>query len=314
MEHTINRQARHHNEAVRFLQGVNMSSSPVSHTSVPQTGTLYIVPTPIGNLGDMTERALNVLRHCQAIAAEDTRHSGQLMQHLGIKQELFALHEHNERQKAGQVIERLQRGDNIALISDAGTPLISDPGYVLVQQCRAAGITVTALPGACAFVTALSGAGLPTDRFCFEGFLPAKPQQRRKALQALADETRTLVFYESPHRIVDTLADLATEFGGERTMVMARELTKQFETYLSGTIAEVQQQVLADSNQQRGEMVLMISGAEAAAEADVNPAAMKTLNLLRKELPLKKAAALAAEIHGARKNTLYQLALEQDNQ
>lgn len=291
-----------------------MSASSVSHTSVPQTGTLYIVPTPIGNLGDMTERALNVLRHCQAIAAEDTRHSGQLMQHLGIKKELFALHEHNERQKAAQVIERLQQGDNIALISDAGTPLISDPGYVLVQQCRAAGIIVTALPGACAFVTALSGAGLPTDRFCFEGFLPAKPQQRRKALQALVNETRTLVFYESPHRIVDTLADLVTEFGGERLMVMARELTKQFETYLSGTVAEVQHQVLADSNQQRGEIVLIIGGAEAAAEADVNPAAMKTLNLLRKELPLKKAAALAAEIHGARKNTLYQLALEQDNQ
>ena len=291
-----------------------MSASPVSHTQVSPIGTLYIVPTPIGNLGDMTERALNVLRHCQAIAAEDTRHSGQLLQHLGIKKELFALHEHNERQKAALVIERLQRGDDIALISDAGTPLISDPGYVLVQQCRIAGITVTALPGACAFVTALSGAGLPTDRFCFEGFLPAKPQQRRKALQALVTETRTLVFYESPHRIVDTLADLVTEFGGDRTMVMARELTKQFETYLSGSIAEVQAKVLADSNQQRGEMVLMLSGAEAAAETDVNPAAMKTLNLLRKELPLKKAAALAAEIHGARKNTLYQLALEQDNQ
>lgn len=291
-----------------------MSASPASHTQVPAMGTLYIVPTPIGNLGDMTERALHVLRHCHAIAAEDTRHSGQLLQHLGIKKELFALHEHNERQKAAQVIERLQRGDDIALISDAGTPLISDPGYVLVQQCRAAGLTVTALPGACALVTALSGAGLPTDRFCFEGFLPAKPQQRRKALQALVTETRTLVFYESPHRIVDTLADLLTEFGGDRTMVMARELTKQFETYLSGTVAEVQATVLADSNQQRGEMVLIISGAEAAAETDVNPAAMKTLNLLRKELPLKKAAALAAEIHGARKNTLYQLALEQDNQ
>ncbi|WP_417685626.1 16S rRNA (cytidine(1402)-2'-O)-methyltransferase [Pseudidiomarina gelatinasegens] len=281
--------------------------------SATKAGSLFIVPTPIGNLGDITERALNVLRDCDAIAAEDTRHSGQLLQHLGIRKEMFALHEHNERQRASQVIERLQQGDNIALISDAGTPLISDPGYVLVQQCRAAGVTVTALPGACAFVTALSGAGLPTDRFTFEGFLPAKPQQRRKRLQELVSETRTLVFYESPHRIADTLADMVSEIGADRPLVMARELTKQFETYLSGSIAEVHQRVIEDSNQQRGEIVLILGGAEEQAAEDVNPAAMKTLNLLRKELPLKKAAALAAEIHGARKNTLYQLALEQDN-
>jgi 16S rRNA (cytidine1402-2'-O)-methyltransferase len=281
--------------------------------SATKAGSLFIVPTPIGNLGDITERALNVLRDCDAIAAEDTRHSGQLLQHLGIRKEMFALHEHNERQRASQVIERLQQGDNIALISDAGTPLISDPGYVLVQQCRAAGVTVTALPGACAFVTALSGAGLPTDRFTFEGFLPAKPQQRRKRLQELVSETRTLVFYESPHRIADTLADMVSEIGADRPLVMARELTKQFETYLSGSIAEVYQRVIEDSNQQRGEIVLILGGAEEQAAEDVNPAAMKTLNLLRKELPLKKAAALAAEIHGARKNTLYQLALEQDN-
>lgn len=281
--------------------------------SATKAGSLFIVPTPIGNLGDITERALNVLRDCDAIAAEDTRHSGQLLQHLGIRKEMFALHEHNERQRASQIIERLQHGDSIALISDAGTPLISDPGYVLVQQCREAGVTVTALPGACAFVTALSGAGLPTDRFTFEGFLPAKPQQRRKRLQNLVTETRTLVFYESPHRIADTLADMVSEIGADRPLVMARELTKQFETYLSGTIAEVQQRVISDSNQQRGEIVLILGGAEEQAADDVNPAAMKTLNLLRKELPLKKAAALAAEIHGARKNTLYQLALEQDN-
>lgn len=281
--------------------------------SETKTGCLYIVPTPIGNLGDMTERALDVLRHCDAVAAEDTRHSGQLMQHLGLRKELFALHEHNERQRANQVIERLQQGENIALISDAGTPLISDPGYILVQQCRAAQLKVIALPGPCAFVTALSGAGLPTDRFAFEGFLPAKPQQRRKRLQQLAAETRTLVFYESPHRIVDTLADFTSEIGTERQLVLARELTKHFETYLTGTITEVQQQVLADSNQQRGEMVLILAGAPEVAAEDVNPAAMRTLQLLRRELPLKKAAALAAEIHGARKNTLYQLALEQDN-
>ncbi|MRJ41986.1 MULTISPECIES: 16S rRNA (cytidine(1402)-2'-O)-methyltransferase [Idiomarina] len=277
-------------------------------------GCLYIVPTPIGNLADITERSVQTLRAVDAIAAEDTRHSGQLLQHLGIRNELFALHEHNERQRAEQVVERLLQGQSIALISDAGTPLISDPGYVLVQQCRAAGIKVVALPGACAFVTALSAAGLPTDRFAFEGFLPAKPQQRRKRLQGLLSDTRTLVFYESPHRIVDCLADFVSEFGADRQLVLGRELTKTFETYLHGSIAEVQAQVLADSNQQRGEMVLVLAGAAAVAEEDVTPQALRTLTLLREHLPLKKAAALAAEIHGARKNNLYQLALEQDNQ
>ncbi len=275
-------------------------------------GTLYIVPTPIGNLADISERAIAVLREVQAIAAEDTRHSGQLLQHLGVRNELFALHEHNERQRTEAVMQRLRSGDSIALISDAGTPLISDPGYVLVQQCRAAGLKVVALPGPCAITTALSGAGLPTDRFTFEGFLPAKGQQRRKVLQALISEPRTMVFYESPHRIVDSLADLCTVFGGERQLVLARELTKQFETYLSGSLAEVQQQVLADSNQQRGEMVLMLAGAVPSNDDDDPSAAMATLNLLRQELPLKKAAALAAEIHGVRKNTLYQLALDAD--
>lgn len=277
------------------------------------SGTLYIVPTPIGNLADISERAITVLRQVQAIAAEDTRHSGQLLQHLGVRNELFALHEHNERQRVEAVMARLRSGDSIALISDAGTPLISDPGYVLVQQCRAAGLKVVALPGPCAITTALSGAGLPTDRFSFEGFLPAKGQQRRKVLQALTSEPRTMVFYESPHRIVDSLADLLTVFGAERQLVLARELTKQFETYLSGTIAEIQQQVLADSNQQRGEMVLMLAGAVPRSDDEDPTAAMATLNLLRKELPLKKAAALAAEIHGLRKNTLYQLALDADN-
>lgn len=276
------------------------------------SGTLYIVPTPIGNLADMSERASAVLREVQAIAAEDTRHSGQLLQHLGIRNELFALHEHNERQRVAAVLERLRRGDSIALISDAGTPLISDPGYVLVQQCRAAGIKVVALPGPCAITTALSAAGLATDRFSFEGFLPAKGQQRRKILQALLSEPRTMVFYESPHRIVDSLADFVTVFGNERQLVLARELTKQFETYLTGSIAEVQQQVLADSNQQRGEMVLMLAGAVVNTDEQDPTIAMATLQLLRTELPLKKAAALAAEIHGVRKNTLYQLALAAD--
>lgn len=279
-------------------------------SSEPQQGCLYIVPTPIGNLGDISERALAILHDCDAIAAEDTRHSGQLLQQYGIRTSTFALHEHNERQKTAALIERLRTGEKIALISDAGTPLISDPGYVLVQQCRQAGIQVVAIPGACALITALSGAGLATDRFTFEGFLPAKPQQRRKALGALKAEPRTMVFYESPHRIVHTLSDLEQVFGTERDLVLARELTKQFETYLSGSIAQVKQQVLADSNQQRGEMVLVLAGAEVLPDADQQLAsAMQTLQLLRVELPLKRAAALAAEIHGVRKNKLYQLAL-----
>ena len=277
------------------------------------SGTLYIVPTPIGNLGDLSPRAQQVLAEVAAIAAEDTRHSRKLLQQFAINNEVFALHEHNERERAQAVITRLQAGDSLALISDAGTPLISDPGYVLVQQCREQGLRVVALPGPCAITTALSGAGLPTDRFTFEGFLPAKPQQRRKTLAELVAEPRTLVFYESPHRIVATLQDLQEVFGTERKMVLARELTKQFETYLSGSIAEVAAQVNADANQQRGEFVLMLSGAPTTEQqADVQTG-LRTLQLLREHLPLKKAAACAAEIHGLRKNQLYQLALEHDN-
>lgn len=280
----------------------------------PQPGILYIVPTPIGNLGDLSPRAQQVLQQVAAIAAEDTRHSRQLLQQFAIDNEVFALHEHNERERAARVIERLQRGEDLALISDAGTPLISDPGYVLVQQARQAGIKVVALPGPCAITTALSGAGLATDRFTFEGFLPAKPQQRRKTLEALLTEPRTMVFYESPHRIVHALEDLQSVFGAEREMVMARELSKQFETFLHGSIAEVRAQVLADSNQQRGEMVLIIAGAAAQQDTDeVNAQALRTVQLLRQHLPLKKAAACAAEIHGVRKNQLYQLALDADN-
>lgn len=277
------------------------------------SGTLYIVPTPIGNLGDLSPRAQQVLAEVAAIAAEDTRHSRKLLQQFAINNEVFALHEHNERERAQAVITRLQAGDSLALISDAGTPLISDPGYVLVQQCREQGLRVVALPGPCAITTALSGAGLPTDRFTFEGFLPAKPQQRRKALADLVAEPRTLVFYESSHRIVATLQDLEEVFGTERKMVLARELTKQFETYLSGSIAEVAAQVNADANQQRGEFVLMLSGAPTTEQqADVQTG-LRTLQLLRAHMPLKKAAACAAEIHGLRKNQLYQLALEHDN-
>lgn len=282
------------------------------HENPSAVGCLYIVPTPIGNLADMSERALQVLAEVDLIAAEDTRHSGQLLQHFALHKPMFALHEHNERQRAATLISKLQEGQSIALVSDAGTPLISDPGYVIVQACREAGIRVVPLPGACALITALSAAGLPTDRFCFEGFLPAKPQQRRNALNALKVEPRTLVFYESPHRIVATLADLGQCFGAERHVVLARELTKQYETFLVGSVAEVAAKLAADPNQQRGEMVIVVAGAQAQtdAEQELNQA-LQTVQLLRAELPLKKACALAAEIHGLRKNQLYQLALEQ---
>lgn len=274
-------------------------------------GILYIVPTPIGHLGDITERAQQVLAEVDAIAAEDTRHSGQLLSHLGIRNELLSLHEHNERQRSEHLVTRLLSGDSIALISDAGTPLISDPGYVLVGQCRAAGVKVVALPGACALITALSASGLPTDRFCFEGFLPAKPAQRRKKLQNLLDETRTLVFYESPHRILHSLSSFQEVFGDDRACVLGRELTKQFETYLSGSIAEVLAQVGADANQQRGEMVLMLAGAAPVAEDEAMPVeAQRCLTLLSEQMPLKKAAGVVAEIYGLRKNALYEFGLK----
>jgi len=273
-------------------------------------GTLYLVPTPIGNLADMTERAVLTLREVDVVAAEDTRHSGQLLQHLGVKAEMLALHDHNERDRAGQLIARLQQGQSIALISDAGMPLISDPGYHLVSQCRAAGVPVCALPGPCALITALAASGLPTDKFIFEGFLPAKPQQRRKTLQSVVAEARTLVFYESPHRIVSALEDILTTMGPERPLVLARELTKRFETYLVGTVAEVLAKVTSDSNQQRGEFVLMLGGAAAVADEAMPAAALQLLTRLQEDLPLKKAAAIVAEMYGLKKNELYSLGLE----
>ncbi|MCK7459016.1 16S rRNA (cytidine(1402)-2'-O)-methyltransferase [Idiomarina aminovorans] len=280
-----------------------------------EQGILYIVPTPIGNLGDITERAIKTLTEVAAIAAEDTRHTRKLMQHYGIQNEVFALHEHNETQRADAVIERLQQGDSLALVSDAGTPLINDPGYVLVHRCHQQGLNVIALPGACAVTVALSAAGLPTDRFAFEGFLPAKPQQRRAKLEQLQSETRTVVVYESPHRILHTLADMDITLGKERNVVLARELTKQFETYLSGNAAELLQRLTDDKNQQRGEMVLLIAPLQPEIEAHTGPgeATKRTLLLLLDELPLKKAAALTAKIHDERKNRLYQWALENKN-
>ncbi len=271
---------------------------------------LYIVPTPIGNLGDISSRALDVLNQVSLIACEDTRHSGKLLSHFGIETRKTALHDHNERDRAQWIIQKLAAGEAVALISDAGTPLISDPGYHLVSQVREAGFNVVPLPGPCAAITALSASGLPSDRFSFEGFLPAKEKGRLDKLNELSEDPRTLIFYESPHRIIHSLESIVTALGEMRHVVMAREVTKTFETFLSGSAAEVLAQVKADQNQQKGEIVLMCHGYRSDTEEEFSTVAINTLKLLCQELPLKKASALAAQIHGLKKNALYKHGLE----
>lgn len=273
-------------------------------------GTLYVVATPIGNLDDISARALRVLREVALIAAEDTRHSQRLLQHFGIATPLAACHEHNERDQGGRFIGRLQAGEDVALISDAGTPLISDPGFHLVRSARAAGIPVVPVPGACALIAALSAAGLPSDRFIFEGFLPAKATGRRQRLEVLREEPRTLLFYEAPHRLLESVEDMLVVFGPERPALLARELTKTFETLKGLPLAELREFIAADSNQQRGECVLLVGGWQAPeGEEAVSAESLRVLDLLLAEMPVKRAAALAAEITGVRKNLLYQAAL-----
>lgn len=275
-------------------------------------GVLYIVATPIGNLDDLSSRAVSVLNSVDVVAAEDTRHSGRLLQHLGLHKRLIALHDHNERDRAGSLLQELEAGRSVALISDAGTPLISDPGYVLVREARSRGLKVSPIPGACALVAALSAAGLPTDRFLFVGFLPAKRSGRRAALEQQVRETATLVFYESPHRILDAVSDIAAVFGEEREIVLGRELTKTFETFYSGSVAEVLATLEADPHGTKGEFVVMIHGAEPMTSDDDAGAldVDRLLKLLLPELPVKKVAKLVAELSGRPKNELYQRALE----
>lgn len=271
-------------------------------------GELYVVATPIGNLGDMVPRAVEVLHAADLIAAEDTRHSGRLMKHLGIDKPMVAYHDYSEARQVGRIVQALEQGRKVALISDAGTPLISDPGYRLVREVRQLGVKVIPVPGPCAAIAALSASGLPSDRFSFEGFPPAKSAARLKKFAALADDSRTLIFYESPHRILDTLADLSEAFGGDREAVMARELTKAFETFLVGTLDEICQLVRSDANQQRGEIVLLLRGAPEASNVS-DEEQQRVLKVLLEELPLKQAAALAAKLTGGQKNALYQMAL-----
>lgn len=270
-----------------------------------QPGTLFVVATPIGNLDDLSPRALQVLSRVALIAAEDTRHSGRLLRQHGITTAMISLHEHNETQVMKRVLERLHAGDEVALISDAGTPLISDPGFPLLRACRDAGVPVSPVPGPSAMIAALSVAGLPTDRFCFAGFVPRQPKARRDWLQGLAQAPETLVFYESCHRVADSLADLAAVFGADRPAALARELTKLHETVLRASLGELAASVAADPDQQRGEMVLVVGGAPPRSEAALPPELDRLLEVLVAELPVKQAAALAAQWSGLKKNALY---------
>ncbi|MDF2867277.1 MAG: rsmI [Gammaproteobacteria bacterium] len=272
------------------------------------SGILYIVATPIGNLADMTFRAVQVLQTVDLIAAEDTRHSRPLLQHYGIQTPSLSLHAHNEQQRSQELLEKLQQGQKIGLISDAGTPLISDPGFYLVEKARAAGHKVVPIPGVSAVITALSAAGLPTDKFSFEGFLPAKAGARQKRLTELQQEIRTLVFYEAPHRITDLIDDMLLVYGNERYGVIARELTKQFETIQGGSLIELRSWLQADSNQQRGEFVVLIKGCE-PLQNESQHEAHEVLKILLAELPVKQAVSLAVKLTGAKKNELYQWAL-----
>lgn len=271
---------------------------------------LYVVATPIGNLADITTRAVQVLESVDIIAAEDTRHTKRLLNHLGIQKPLMAAHDHNEVHAADQIIAKLYDGLNIALVSDAGTPLIADPGFHVAKQVAEEGFKIVPVPGPSAVITALSAAALPTDRFIFDGFLPPKSSGRRQYFASIKNEERTLVVYESPHRILASLEDLEGELGADKELVVARELTKTFETFLRGSVSEIRAVMSEDANQQKGEFVLMIRGAVSKKKLEVSQEAIDLTLLMAQELPLKKAAALAAQHTGYKKNQLYQLALE----
>lgn len=273
-------------------------------------GCLFIVATPIGNLADMTWRAVEVLKTVDLIAAEDTRHSQYLLTHYGIKTPLISVHEHNEEQRIAELLPQLQAGKQIAFITDAGTPLISDPGGRLVQALHQADIRVSPIPGPCAAISALAVSGLPSQHFIFEGFLPAKQTARVHRLTELANETRTLIFYEAPHRIADLLADLIAVYGGERLATLAREMTKTFETIRQAELAVLQQWLQADPNQRKGEFVLVVQGAKPTLSSS-DQELQRILGILLAELPLKQAVALATHITGAKRNHVYQLALQQ---
>ncbi len=275
------------------------------------TPTLFVVATPLGNLADMVPRGLEVLQSVDRIAAEDTRRSAPLLAHFGITTSMIAYHDHSGSKDTERLLDILRNGGSIALISDAGTPLISDPGYRLVDAVLAEGFRVSPIPGASALIAALSVAGLPSDRFTFEGFMPAKEQARRKQLDALKAEPRTMIFYEAPHRLLDCVQDIARCFGGDRVVVLARELTKLYETVARLPADELAAWVAGDRNQQRGECVLLVAGYQAKEGGDLSPEAVRCFDILRSELPMKQAASIAAKLTSVKKNRLYQYGLEQ---
>ncbi len=271
-------------------------------------GTLYVVATPIGNLDDMTQRAKNVLQQVDKILAEDTRHAGKLLRHFGIDSEVQACHEHNEQQYSERWLAQLSAGKSIALISDAGTPLISDPGFLLVRACHQQNIPVRTIPGASAVISALSVSGLPSDSFLFAGFLPAKSSARQTRLKELQGESATLIFYESPHRLLAMLGDLVTVFGGQRQACLARELTKMFETVMTTNLQTLAERVEADENQQRGEIVVLVAGVR---EQSMNEQeGMEVMQVLQDYLPINKASQAAARLTGLNKKQLYKIGLE----
>lgn len=274
-----------------------------------EAGALYVVATPIGNLEDITQRALRVLRSVDVILAEDTRHSSRLLQHFGIDTPMMTLHEHNERRMIPRISARLARGESMALIADAGTPLISDPGYQLVRALRMEGIRIVPLPGPCALVCALSVSALPTDRFAFEGFLPAKQTARIRQLDRLSDETRTLVFFEAPHRIEATVRDMADVFGPQRQATIARELTKAFETVHSATLKELLSWLEQSPERRKGEFVVLVRGNDGSCLRVTSCDEERTLKVLLDELPLRRAVSTAARLTGQKKNRLYARAL-----
>jgi 16S rRNA (cytidine1402-2'-O)-methyltransferase len=271
------------------------------------TATLYLVATPIGNLDDMVPRAVKVLQSVDAIAVEDSRHSGKLLQHFNISKPMIPYHDHNEREAAERILHLLQQDKRVALISDAGTPAIADPGYRLVRLAHQQGVRVESIPGPCAAIVALAGSGLPSDRFLFNGFLPAKQQARQSALKQLCSETATLIFYEAPHRLSDTVRDMAAVLGGEREVCLARELSKHYETLWLTTLAELDRAISEKRVQERGEMVLVVAGNPAEPVDDSE--AQRVLEILLKDLPVKQASALASQITGVAKRELYQRAL-----
>ncbi|MDO3388401.1 16S rRNA (cytidine(1402)-2'-O)-methyltransferase [Gilvimarinus sp. SDUM040013] len=272
-------------------------------------GTLYVVPTPIGNLADMVPRAIQTLQSVSLIACEDTRHSSRLLDHFNIQTRTTAYHDHSDDRKTASLLAMLEQGEDLALISDAGTPLISDPGYRLIREARAQGVRVVPIPGACAVIAALSAAGLPSDRFIFEGFLPAKAQARRQRLERLTTEPRTIIFYEAPHRVLESVTAMRDVFGAEREVVLAREISKAFETIAGMSLEKMCDWIAGDSNQQRGEIVVLVRGAP-EREAVIDEGVAHTMRVLLEELPVKKAAALASRLTGLRKNELYQWALD----